>query len=134
MSTRTARVARTGLLSLAAMRIGIGALAWGKPEAAASLFGLPSPDAQARYLWRLFGVRDVVIGLGTVVASGDRRRIWAGVGLACDVADGAAGALGRNDVRRTSAAAMVGVPAAAVAFGAWALTGQESGSDPVNPR
>ena len=126
-----ARVARTGLLSLAAMRIGIGALAWARPDTAAALFGLPTPDAQARYLWRLFGVRDVAIGLGTVAASGDRRRIWAGVGLACDVADGAAGALGRNDVRPNTAAAMVGVPAAAVTFGAWALskTGVGSSAD-----
>lgn len=117
-----ARTANVGLVSLAAMRIGIGALAWARPDTAATLFGFPAPEGQARYLWRLFGVRDVLIGLGTVTSTGPRRRTWAGVGLACDVADGAAGALGRNDVRRVSAAAMMGVPAAAVAFGAWALT------------
>ena len=129
VAKRGARAARTGLLSLAAMRITIGGLAWAKPEVAAKLFGLPRPDAQSHYLWRLFGVRDVLIGLGTVTSTGRRRRTWAGVGLACDVADGAAGALGRNDVPRNTAAAMVGVPAAAVAFGAWALTRLEPGSD-----
>ena len=97
------RVADAGILSLAAMRIGIGALAWVRPDTASTLFGFPPPDGQARYLWRLFGVRDVVVG------------------LACDVADGAAGALGRGEVKPLSAAAMIGVPAAAVAFGAWAL-------------
>ncbi len=122
MPEQPARIADVGLVSLAAMRIGIGALAWTRPDAAAKLFGLPIPDGQARYLWRLFGVRDVLVGLGTVTSAGPRRRTWARVGLACDVADGAAGALGRNDVNRVSAAAMVGVPAAAVAFGAWALT------------
>ena len=104
------------------MRIGIGGLAWVRPELASTLFGLPRPDGQARYLWRLFGVRDVLVGLGTVTSTGPRRQTWARVGLACDVADGAAGALGRHDVGRVSASAMIGVPAAAVAFGAWALT------------
>ncbi|MGB3356075.1 MAG: DUF4267 domain-containing protein [Mycobacterium sp.] len=125
VAERGTRAARTGVLSLAAMRIAIGGLAWARPEVAATLFGLPRPDAQSRYLWRLFGVRDVLIGLGTVTSTGRRHRTWAGVGLACDVADGAAGALGRNDVPRNTAAAMVGVPAAAVAFGAWALTRSE---------
>lgn len=121
---RDARAAEAGLLALAAMRVGIGALAWLRPAWAARLFGLRSPDGQARYLWRLFGVRDVLVGLGTIVSTGPRRRGWARVGLACDVADGAAGALSRDDVSRTSAAAMTGVPAAAVAFGAWALRGE----------
>ena len=93
----------------------------GAADAASSLFGFPRPDGQARYLWRLFGVRDVMVGLGTVASTGSRRRVWARVGLACDVADGTAGALGRGAVTPLSAAAMVGVPAAAVAFGAWAL-------------
>jgi len=115
------RVADAGILSLAAMRIGIGALAWVRPDAASTLFGFGRPDGQAQYLWRLFGVRDVVVGLGTVTSSGSRRQTWARVGLACDVADGVAGALGRGEVKPLSAAAMVGVPAAAVAFGAWAL-------------
>ena len=125
--SRRERFATTGVVSLAAMRIGIGALAWAKPDLTARLFGFGAPDGQARYTWRLFGARDVVVGLGTVTSRGARRRTWAGVGLACDVADGAAGALGRGDVRPLSAAAMIGVPAAAVGFGAWALLGERSG-------
>ena len=122
MPDQRARVANAGLLSLAAMRIGIGALAWARPQRAAALFGLPQPDGQARYLWRLFGVRDLLVGVGTVASTGPRRQAWARVGLACDVADGAAGTLARDDVGRVSASAMIGVPAAAVAFGTWALT------------
>lgn len=121
MTERRERVADAGVVALAAMRIGIGALAWARPEVTARLFGFSDPDGQARYVWRLFGVRDVLVGLGTVTSSGQRRRTWARVGLACDVADGAAGALGRDDVKPVSAAAMIGVPAAAVAFGSWAL-------------
>lgn len=115
-------MATAGIVSLAAMRIGVGALAWARPDVTARLFGFPEPDGQARYVWRLFGVRDVVVGLGTVTSRGARRRTWARAGLLCDVADGAAGTLGRNDVAPLSAAAMIGVPAAAVGFGAWALT------------
>ena len=110
-----------GLVALAVMRIAVGVVAWVRPDVAAKSFGISAPDGQARYLWRLFGIRDAVIGLGTVRATGTRRRTWAQVGLACDVADGAAGALAGSSVNRGTAAAMVGVPAAAVAFGAWAL-------------
>ncbi|BBY29118.1 DUF4267 domain-containing protein [Mycolicibacterium sediminis] len=118
---RAEGLADAGIVALAGMRIGIGALAWANPELTSRLFGFPAPDAQGRYLWRLFGVRDLAVGLGTVTSSGDRRRTWARVGMACDVADGAAGVLGRGGVSPASAAAMIGVPAAAVGFGAWAL-------------
>ena len=118
---RRGGLATTGIVSLAAMRVGIGALAWARPDLTAKLFGFSEPDGQARYTWRLFGVRDVVVGLGTLTAGGERRRTWARVGMACDVADGAAGVLGRGEVKPLSAAAMIGVPAAAVGFGAWAL-------------
>lgn len=122
MTEQRDRVADTGVVALAAMRVGIGALAWARPDVTAKLFGFSHPDGQARYVWRLFGVRDVLVGLGTVTSSGPRRRAWARVGLLCDVADGAAGVLGRDDVKPVNAAAMIGVPAAAVAFGSWALT------------
>ena len=122
MTDQGNRVAGTGIVALAAMRIAIGALAWARPHLTAKLFGFSQPDGQALYVWRLFGVRDMLIGLATVVSSGSQRRTWASVGLACDVADGAAGALSRNEVNTVSAGAMTGVPAAAVAFGAWALT------------
>lgn len=112
-----------GLLALAGMRIGIGALAWVRPDLAARLFRLPEPRDEAAYLWRLFGVRDVAIGVATVTAEGPRREQWARVGLACDVADGAAAAIGvrRGDLPRAGTAALVAVPAAAVGFGIWAL-------------
>ncbi|MET0897674.1 MAG: DUF4267 domain-containing protein [Mycobacterium sp.] len=114
---------KAGVLALAGMRIGIGALAWVRPHLAARLFRLPAPRAETSYLWRLFGVRDIAIGIGTVASQGAQRRRWARFGLACDLADGAAAALGarQGDLPRDGAVALVAVPAAAVGFGVWAL-------------
>ena len=82
-------------------------------------------SGDSHYAWRLFGVRDVVLGIGTLRSSGAQRRAFATAGLACDIADGAAGAISlyRNDFTRSSAGAPVLVPAIAVVFGAWALRG-----------
>lgn len=89
----------------------------------AKLFGLPAPQGQAPYLWRLFGARDVAVGIGTVVSRGGQRRTWARFGLACDVADGAAAVMGRADhgLPGATTRALVAVPAVAVGFGVWAL-------------
>jgi hypothetical protein len=48
------------------MRIGVGALAWARPDVTARLFGLPAPQGQAPYLWRLFGARDVAVPAAAV--------------------------------------------------------------------
>lgn len=111
-----------GVVALAAMRVLIGAAAWVKPSLAARMLGLRAPRDEGSYLWRLFGVRDVVIGLGALRTSGADRRTWAAVGLACDAADGAAAAIGQTQghLPRSSAPLFI-VPAIAVGVGAWAL-------------
>jgi hypothetical protein len=105
------------------MRITVGALAWIRPSAMARLFGLDQPNGtQAPYLWRLFGIRDVVIGTATLRASASERRAWIAFGMACDAADGAAAAIGQRDgTLPRSSAALVAVPAAAVGVGVWLL-------------
>ena len=110
-------------MALSATRIGIGALAWARPRAAARLFGMPARGgAESPYLWRLFGIRDVVVGTATLRATGDDRRAWVALGLACDAADGAAAAIGRRDGSLPpSTTALVAVPAAAVGLGIWLL-------------
>lgn len=115
--------ASASILALSATRIGIGVLAWVKPAAAARLFGLRgAAQAESPYLWRLFGIRDVVVGTATLRASDDERRAWVAFGLACDAADGAAAVIGRRDGSLPpSAAALVAVPAAAVGLGVWLL-------------
>ncbi len=119
------RLATRGIDALAAMRIAAGLLAWLSPRQTARLFGMTGQSGEAHYAWRLFGVRDIVLGIGTLRSSGAQRRAFATAGLACDVADGAAGAISlhRSDFTRTAAGAPVVVPALAVAFGAWALRG-----------
>ena len=102
------------------MRVAIGALAWVRPDVTERLFGMRS--GESRYLWRLFGIRDVAIGLGTLRSSGAQRRTWAKFGLLCDAADGGAAAIGQRQGQLPgSASALVAVPAIAVGVGALAL-------------
>ncbi len=110
--------------SLAGLRIVIGLMSWFAPNLAGSLFGLDvKRNKQAPYLARLFGVRDVALGIGTLMAKGPSRRTWLQVGLLCDTADTAAAGLGHRDgYLDVRTAALVAAPAvAAVAMGAAAL-------------
>jgi hypothetical protein len=110
--------------ALAVGRIAAGLLAWISPSRTAQVFGMSAGD-QSAYPWRLFGVRDLVIGIGTLRSSGAQRRAFVTAGLACDVGDGAAGAvaMSRGDFTRSTAGAPVTVPVLAVVVGAWALRG-----------
>ena len=111
--------------ALAIGRIAAGVLAWISPRLTARVFGMEADGGQSHYAWRLFGVRDVVIGVGTLQSSGALRRAFVTAGVACDVGDGAAGAMAmyRGDFTRSTAGAPVTVPVLAVALGAWALRG-----------
>jgi hypothetical protein len=113
------------IAALAIGRIAAGILTWISPSLTARVFGMAADDGQSHYAWRLFGVRDVVIGVGTLQSSGPLRRAFVTAGLACDVGDGAAGAiaLSRGDFQRSNAAAPVTVPVLAVVLGAWVLRG-----------
>lgn len=114
--------------SLGGLRIGIGVLAWGAPDLAGRLFGLdPKRNPQSPYLGRLFGIRDLALGAGTLAADAQARRNWLAAGLACDVADTAAALLGqRAGYLSTPVALMLAVPAlSGVALGAVALHGAE---------
>lgn len=115
-----------GVVALSAMRIGIGVLAWVSPSTAAKLFGMPgAARGESPYLWRLFGIRDVVVGTATLRADAADRRRWVAFGLICDAADGTAAAISRRDGGLpASTAALVAVPAAAVGLGAWLLRGE----------
>jgi hypothetical protein len=43
---------------------------------------------------RLFGIRDLVLGLGVLTSQGETQKQWWRLGVLCDVADAAAGVLG----------------------------------------
>ena len=119
-----ALVERT-VVALAVGRIAAGILAWISPRFTARVFGMEADGGQSHYAWRLFGIRDVVIGTGALLSSGAQRRAFVTAGLACDVGDGAAGAIAMNrgDFARSAAGAPVTVPVLGVALGAWALRG-----------
>jgi hypothetical protein len=80
---------------LAGLRLAIGAGAWAAPRLAGKLFGLDADaNPQSPYLARLFGARDVALAWGALSSEGEARRQWLLAGVACDLADAAAGIFG----------------------------------------
>ena len=90
-------------------------------------FGLkPAENPQAPYLGRLFGARDVALGVGTLQATGEvPAPVAAQLGVAIDAADAVAAiAAGRAGYLPPVAAGLVFAPAvASVALGVAALRG-----------
>jgi hypothetical protein len=118
---------------LVATRAAIGAGAWLMPRFSGRLFGLdPDANPQAPYLARLFGVRDVALGVGLNSSSGAERQQWLRLGVACDLADAAAGVLaGRSGSLPKRATLLVTATAlAAAAMGIAAMRGEETETAP----
>lgn len=110
-------------------RTAIGLGAWLAPRLSGRLFGLdPAANPQAPYLGRLFGVRDVALGVGLSASSGADRRQWLQVGVACDLADAAAGILaGRaGELPKRATVLVTGTALLAAAMGVAAIRGEES--------
>ncbi len=109
---------------LAGLRLAIGTGAWATPRFAGSLFGLDADaNPQSPYLARLFGARDVALGWGTLSSEGDTRRQWLLAGLACDLADAAAGLIGTRTgyLPKVAGVLVTGTALGAAALGAAAL-------------
>lgn len=53
-------------------------------------------DPGSRLVGRLAGARETALAVGPLLSEGQDRRRWLGLGLACDVADGAATVIGRR--------------------------------------
>jgi hypothetical protein len=114
---------------LSSLRVAIGVGAWATPNLTGRLFGLdPKGNPQSAFLARLFGVRDIALGVGTTATSGGSRRMWWQLGIACDLMDAAAAALAaRNGTVPKAAAIMAGGTAlAAAGLGAAALAGDDA--------
>lgn len=110
--------------AIAAGRVGIGVAAWLVPNLTGRLFGMdPEGNPQSSYLGRLFGARDVALGAGVLRSPRKHKDNWVAAGMACDVADVAAGALaGMRGTLPPGAAAMVTATAAFFALtSAWLL-------------
>lgn len=118
-------MSRTGTLkALGGLRIAIGVASWATPRVAGRLFGLDAQEnPQAPYLARLFGARDVALGWGTLGSQGDAQRRWLLAGIACDLADAAAGIAGGRAgyLPRLTTVLVTGTALSAAALGAAAL-------------
>ena len=80
--------------TLVAVRFVLGGASWFTPKFFIAATGLdPFANPQAAYFSRLFGVRDLALGIGLVATRGDARRLWWRLGIMCDLGDAAAGVL-----------------------------------------
>ena len=112
------------VIGLSLGRIAVGAVALANPEATAKLFQLdPTTNPQVPYMTRLFGSREVALGLITLLSRGKAQRGVIGVGVLVDAADAATGYLAMQDgsVTRKTALALVVPAVGAAASGVLAL-------------
>ncbi len=112
------------VIGLSLGRIAVGSVALANPEAAARLFQLdPVSNPQVPYVTRLFGSREVALGLVTLLASGRSQRALIGVGILVDGADAATGYLAMQSgaVSRKTAMTLIGPAAGAMASGVLGL-------------
>jgi hypothetical protein len=94
------------------------------PRVAGKLFGLDTAaNPQAPYLARLFGIRDVALGIGALQSTGAAQKQWLQLGVMCDAADAMAGVAGKRDGSLSTGTSLLvtGVAAVAAAQGAAAL-------------
>lgn len=111
--------------ALAGVRVAVGLTSWLLPRPTGAMFGLSAKaNPQAPYLARLFGVRDVALAYGALSSEGEQQRQWLAIGVACDVADAAAGIAGgkRGYLSKLSSSLVTGVSLIAALLGALALS------------
>jgi hypothetical protein len=109
---------------LVGVRTTIGLASWISPRIAGKLFGLEMEgNPQAPYLARLFGARDVALAWGLLSSEGEARRRWLLAGMACDVADTAAGIAGGRSgyLPKLTSALVTSTALSGVVLGAAAL-------------
>jgi hypothetical protein len=76
------------------VRFTLGPASWLMPKFSMLAIGMdPHSNPQAAYWARLFGIRDVALGVGLLSTSGDARKVWWRIGMMCDLGDAVAGLL-----------------------------------------
>ena len=114
------------LRTFVTMRLLVGGTAFLAPGLGARLIGLPRADPQAAYWARLFGIRDVVLGVAALRLAGDQRREVIRLTALCDAVDVGSALLGRRAGFSTATTALAGVTAVAAGAVA-AAAGAEAG-------
>jgi hypothetical protein len=119
--------------NLATLRLAIGASAWATPRLAGKAFGLDAAgNPQSPYLARLFGIRDIALGVGALSTTGEARRQWLTLGVICDAADAAAGVFaGRGGYLPKVPTVLVTATALAAAGLGLAALANDSGAAPA---
>jgi hypothetical protein len=115
--------------SLIGVRGAIGAGAWLAPRLSGRLFGLdPAANPQAAYLGRLFGVRDAALAYGLSTGTGSQRAAWLRIGIACDLADAAAGIFAgrRGELPKFTTVLVTATAIGAAALGVAALQAEQT--------
>lgn len=114
--------------TLTVLRFIVGGGTWLAPGLMGRMFGLDADRApELKYVGRLFGVRDAVLGVGLASTDGDSRRLWWQLGVACDVADAAAAlmAMRRRDVTAGSGVLLTAFALLATGLGTAALAADD---------
>lgn len=117
-------------------RIAIGATALAAPQLAGKLFKLDTENnKQLPYMLRMFGSREIALGVVTLVSSGGARRSLVAVGIGVDAADAYAGYEAMNDssVDQKTGIGLVAPAVLAVAAGFVGLFARSGGSKPAKP-
>lgn len=115
--------------SLVSVRAAIGVGAWVAPRLSGRLFGLdPAGNPQAAYLGRLFGARDAALAYGLSTGNDAQRANWLRIGIACDLADAAAGIFAgrRGELPKFTTFLVTATALGAAALGVSALHGEQS--------
>lgn len=108
------------VIGLSLGRIAVGAAAVANPELAARTFRLdPVSNPQVPYVTRLFGTREIALGVATLVSRGRSQRGLIGIGVLVDAADAATGYLAMQDgtVSRKTAMTLIGPAVGATVSG-----------------
>lgn len=105
--------------SISLVRIGLGALSIARPDVAAKAMRLSSANnPQMSYMTRMFGSREVALGLVTLVSKGRARRSITLLGIGVDASDAFAGYdAGRSGVVSQSTSGALTAPAVLAVVG-----------------
>lgn len=105
--------------SIALVRIGLGALSVARPDIASKAFRLDhANNPQMSYMTRMFGSREVALGLTTLFSKGRSRRALTALGIAVDGSDAFAGFdAGRSGAVSQSTSGLLTAPAVLAVLG-----------------